>query len=401
MRRGIEVNIPESSTPVTIQGIVLCGTCDAPAKSTFLRCMNFNGHYGCPRCLVKGKKATETGNVFVYPVEENIELRNPENNQEHLRLFCDPANKKSEPQFGIKGPSYLFYMVWSFFLTSTALEAMHCLYLGVCRQLFYLWLSPDFIKKVFGENIEKKELMNILSKLFCDLRPPHYLNRAPRSLDHLKYFKASEFRTWLCNTALPVLEKHMKEEYFTHLKKLVCGVTLLNSESISPEDIVLARELLSSFVNEFQELFGLRNMSFNVHCLLHLADVVLLFGPLWVSTCFGLEGMNGQLANLVHGTRYAGLQIHSNLGLLRSVPSLINSLSHGAAKSYSLNMMSKDKRMRVSEKLDNNTKLVGNMKKLHILPPEFVNYLCQSASAVSGTNFTFFFRLKLNSFFVC
>ncbi|KAE8740246.1 hypothetical protein FOCC_FOCC014246 [Frankliniella occidentalis] len=40
---------------------------------------------------------------------------------------------------------------------------------------------------------------------------------------------------------------------------------------------------------------------------------VSLLGPLWATSCFKFENLNGQLANLVQGTRYAGLQIHSNI----------------------------------------------------------------------------------------
>ncbi|KAK3932636.1 2-hydroxyacyl-CoA lyase [Frankliniella fusca] len=41
--------------PVRVRGIVLCGTGDMPAKSLFLRIKQFNGSYGCPRCLHKGE----------------------------------------------------------------------------------------------------------------------------------------------------------------------------------------------------------------------------------------------------------------------------------------------------------------------------------------------------------
>lgn len=99
------------------------------------------------------------------------------------------------------------------------------------------------------------------------------------------------------------------------------------------------------FVRQFQELYGLRNMSFNVHCLIHLPDVVLLIGPLWVASCFGFENLNGQLCRLVHGTRFAGLQIQSNLGLLRNMTSVINTIHNKTVKAFCMNAMSHGRRL--------------------------------------------------------
>ena len=33
---------------------LLCLTCDLPAKAAVLNCMQYNGYWGCTRCLQKG-----------------------------------------------------------------------------------------------------------------------------------------------------------------------------------------------------------------------------------------------------------------------------------------------------------------------------------------------------------
>lgn len=386
LREGVEVLVHGKEVPDKVKCFVLGGTADAPAKATFMRMTQFNGHNGCHCCYAKGEKSERTGNVFVYPFEENLTPRSKE-------AYCEDLKTLSN---GIKGPTYLFWMVWPFFMLSTAIDVMHCIYLGLCRQLFTLWCSPEYLKLVFGKNAEKKPLLEVLSKIFCNFRAPHYLDRPPRSLKHVNYFKASEFRTWLYSTALPVFEKYMQEPYLGNFKKLVCGVALLNQESVSNSDIELARKILTSFVRQFQELYGLRNMSFNCHCVLHLADTVLMFGPLWVSSCFPFENINGLLARLVHGTRYAGCQIQSNLGILRKIPSMINSLQNNAVRMYCATVMSYRKKLSVSLQLATKTFVIGkiiqdytfnNIQYLDILRIEFPN-----------SKLNFFFRLKKDGF---
>lgn len=387
LKSGFDVKLPHSDIPVNVKCIVLGGSCDALAKSAFMKLTNFNGFHGCPRCLARGQKE---GNVFTYPFAENVAPRTLEGYKEHLTALKESGDKK--PVYGVQGPTYLLKIVWTCFLTSTAIDVMHNVYLGVCRQLFFLWFSAPFIKEVFGETVDRKPLLEKLSAVLCDMKAPHYLSRPPRPLCNAKYFKAAEFRTWLFSTALPLLQEHMKDKYFEYFKKLVCAISLLNQASISNQDLELATSLLLLFVCEFQELFGVRNMSFNVHCLTHLPDVVRALGPLWASSCFGFESLNGKLARLVHGTRHAGLQIYSYLGLLRNLTSLIGSVTNSSVKAFCKSMISKSAQLKVVAKVDRQTKIVGKFVREHILPPNFNNLLCSVTSVCS--NYSFFFRLE-------
>lgn len=50
-------------------------------------------------------------------------------------------------------------------------------------------------------------------------------------------------------------------------------------------------------------------MTYNAHLLLHMADSVRNWGPLWNFSAFSFESMNGRLLRYVQGTRYVGQQI--------------------------------------------------------------------------------------------
>lgn len=128
-----------------------------------------------------------------------------------------------------------------------------------------IWFSSEFIKLVFGADANKKGIQEKSSKLLCAITVPHYLHKPPGSLKDFKYFKASELRTWLFVTALPVLEDHMKEPYLGQFKKFVYAISLLNMESVSVANVHLSKTILINFVREWKNLYALRQMSFNIH----------------------------------------------------------------------------------------------------------------------------------------
>ena len=68
-------------------------------------------------------------------------------------------------------------------------------------------------------------------------------------------------------------------------------------------------------MNDFDTLYGSQNVSFNVHCHLHLPDQVKRFGPLNKLSCFPFEGVFKICSTLFHGTRNIFYQIAFNLNV--------------------------------------------------------------------------------------
>ncbi|KAH0552307.1 hypothetical protein KQX54_008581 [Cotesia glomerata] len=53
---GIFVSIPGHQNPVKIRGMIICGTCDLPAKAGFLNMKGHQGIYDCCKCKIKSEK---------------------------------------------------------------------------------------------------------------------------------------------------------------------------------------------------------------------------------------------------------------------------------------------------------------------------------------------------------
>ena len=135
-------------------------------------------------------------------------------------------------------------------------------------------------------------------------------------LEKLIYWKATEFRSCFFNWCLPIFSDVLEQIYFDYFSLLVHGVSLLNSSIISQNYLAEASRLLNSFVQQFSDLYGIDQMSHNLHMILHLETCVRLLRPLWAVNCFMFENINGRLTNFIDGTKYVGLQIHTNLSIL-------------------------------------------------------------------------------------
>lgn len=167
----------------------------------------------------------------------------------------------------------------------------------------------------------------------------------------------------------------MSAVYYDHLTILVEAISLLNGSSISHSDILKADELLCKFVKDFENLYGLRHMSFNIHLLRHLGAVVRNLGPLWVTSCFGFEDLNGKLADLAFGKKDAALQIGVKMKLFTNLHIIIDNMSAGLAKDYCEFLTKKLKRFHIIERISSNTFVVGYYDKVVKYQPEISEML--------------------------
>ncbi|KAI2645742.1 DNA ligase [Labeo rohita] len=193
------------------------------------------------------------GKTRVYPFETKCDLRS------HTQTinFAERALGTSTPVMGVKGPSVLSLLPGFDIINGCIPDYIHCVLLGVARACANLWFC--------GENSGKP--------------------------------------------CVPVLKGTLPERFPVHWAKLMNGVVLLLSESITSEGITKAEKLLNAFVQEVEGLYGVCNMTFNIHLCLHLAQSVKDWGPLWTHSAFAFENYNRDLLEMVKSTQGVTLQI--------------------------------------------------------------------------------------------
>lgn len=184
-------------------------------------------------------------------------------------------------------------------------EYQHCVCLGVTRQLAKLWFD--------SRNHDKEWYLGAKSdridKELIAIQPPVEITRVPRSVADRKYWKGSEWRSFLLFYALPLLNGVLLKKFWNHLFLFVFAMHILLGEKVKRCDIEVAERALKKFSLQFEKLYGAANMTVNVHLLTHLAASVRNWGPLWATSTFTFESFNGTLLQYFHGTTHVPEQI--------------------------------------------------------------------------------------------
>lgn len=358
---GIFVTVPGEDQPIKMRAMVLCGTCDLPARCLVLNMIQFNGAYGCCHCFQKGQSAaTGRGSTWTYPFQE-LNATGPKRTHSTMMNDAKEAYVGKTSVRGIKGPTFLSFTGCDL-VNGTAIDYMHTVLLGVVRKLMHLWFDSSHHRELFSLS----KHINEVDVRLMEIKPPTFISRVPRSIkDHLSYWKASECRSWLFFYAIPVLHGILPEIYLNHFALLVEAIYVLNSESISSEQLSYCDRLLYHFCCTFSTLYGERYMTAVVHQLVHLTDTVRHLGPLWVYSCFAFEDANGMLLKMVKGTQKPEIQIVSNLQIMLKLPQLHCSLLDCSKIKPFVKAVTRKKREYTSN-FDDNVRTIGRLKE-HIL----------------------------------
>ena len=329
-RDGTIVESPDKPGILNIRAILLCGTCDLPAKACVCNTVQYNGLFGCFKCLQPGctvKVGQKGGHVHAFPFNRE-NLKGPQRTHAEFLADAKAAISEGKAVRGVKGPCWFAGLQYYDIVKGTAVDYMHCVLEGVTKSLLNMWFSPSLKTEPFNVADKVKEVDEKLSKI----KPPNDITRCPRKIEtERQYWKASELRSFLLFYGPIVLRSVLPEEYYRHFIFLSEAIFVLLGDSISFEELDHAGKLLQHFCLMFSALYSAGKETINIHSLLHLADDVRNLGPLWTHSCFPFESYNGNLLKLFHGTQNVELQIVSS-AITQSLPSLKLKLIQGSVE---------------------------------------------------------------------
>lgn len=211
---GIEIFSPDIPGNFLCHAMLLCGTCDLPAKAIVYNMTQFNGQFGCTHCLQSGRQLSvgPRASVHIYPFVASNPT-GPARTAAQLDKFSRQATEKGETINGIKGPSWLSTIPSYNIVDGNCLDYMHCVLLGVTKMLLKLWFDSEHHGELWycGAKIEEAD-----SKLM-QIKPPSTITRVPRSIrEHRNYWKASEYCSWLLYYSIPVMLNILPADYIGH-----------------------------------------------------------------------------------------------------------------------------------------------------------------------------------------
>lgn len=247
--------------------------CDTPAV-TFIR--GSKGHAGfncCIKCTQRGQRL-DFRLVFPHISETN-------RTDEDFRSRTDPEHHvKTSILETVQGLD----MVRDF-----PLDEMHIVHLGVVKKLISFW-NKTFTKDQVNE-IENNVRM-------IDSYRPVEIRRQIRSLADVGQFKANECRTFLLITGPVILKDILNMEKYEHFLLLHFAMRKLSARNFINE-IESIRSLLVKFVSEFKKLYGLNQLTYVVHSLLHLCDDALKYGCTYSFSAYKYENNNSKIVRSI------------------------------------------------------------------------------------------------------
>lgn len=285
--------------------------CDAPARAFVFQIKGHSSYYGCPKCTAEGSFHEKV--VFSATVG---------------RPRTDDSFRQQEDMDHHLGVTILTELPIDC-ITCAPLDPMHLLYLGVMRKLVNLWFSGPLSVRIGPLNrIE-------ISKRSCSLEKhvPQEFARKPRSFDEKDRWKATEFRQLLHYTGPVVLEGSLSAAAYANFLTLHAASSILSTPSLCPEHADYAQTLLEHFVRGFVELYGASNVSYNVHCLLHLAADAKVHGTLESFSAFAFENNLQMIKKLL---RRSGCPLHQLYNRLKESDNLQSFSSSCTIDGYEL-----------------------------------------------------------------
>lgn len=251
---------------------IRCIIADAPARS-FIKCIKgHNGFYGCERCNRKGK---HKNGRMLYRYEEN----------ETLHTDYSFSNRLCEKHHNEHVLSPLLELKLGL-ISQVPIDYMHLCCLGVMKKLLLLWKEGPLPHKIRPRQAAK--ISSRLQKLSHCI--PKDFVRKTRTLNDLRNWKATEFRTFMLYAGPVALKDLIDNQKFDHFMKFHTAMYLLISIAAFKEEwINIARCLLDSFNKDFSELYDKNCMIYNVHMLKHLHLDALIHGPLDRISAFPFE----------------------------------------------------------------------------------------------------------------
>lgn len=253
---------------------------DAPARSFLKGVKNHNGYNACERCRHEGVSYLRR---LVYPYEI-CEKRNDSDfiNRDDDHFMSGKVSEFSKLSIGL--------------VTQVPLDYLHLVCLGIVKRLLKTWVKGSLPHRIRGADVDA---ISVRLKSFRKFVPSCF-QRKPRTLWDVDYYKGTEFRQILLYTGFPSLVGILKSTQLDHFILLhLAGHILL---SVKADDVSwnnLAKELLHEFVKNFERIYGLEYVTYNVHSLIHLPDDSINFGRLDNASTFQFESFMQILKKLL------------------------------------------------------------------------------------------------------
>lgn len=264
--------------------------CDTPARNMVKATAPFNAYYGCDYCEEKGM---HDGKRMVWLKTRNLTERTDirfRNRQQppHHKSFISPYEQSQcdmilgfPIDFMHQGCGVMLKLLKWNVMSVSGHRRRHCR------------MSASNVKLL---NMRLNALRSCIPNCFA---------RLPRSTADINRYKATELRQILLYTCRIIFKGLMaSDSHFHHLCALNAGCCLLVDPITARTENTRAEQLLISFCEQAQTLYGTAFMVYNVHSLLHLPRIAMVHGSLESVSAYNFESHLGILKRSIRSARH-------------------------------------------------------------------------------------------------
>lgn len=186
-------------------------------------------------------------------------------------------------------------------------------HIGAMKKLLLGWTRGNFN---FRTKFTAKNIADISVLLKdCNKSMPTEIHRAVRGLDSIAFWKGLEFRTFLLYLGPVILKDYLPDDAYINYLYLFCAIRICSSEHFfnRSQYANVAENLLSDFIEQYIDLYGIDSIGSNVHNLSHLIDDVKRFGILPKISAYPFENMLFFIKNLLRSGRNPLAQVANRM----------------------------------------------------------------------------------------
>ena len=288
---GITVTI--NGKKEKIRAALSCIACDVPAARKVGGFIGHKGKRGCSRCL-KEFKVESFGDYPDYSGFKKCDWE-PRTHAlhvwyglKHKNAETEDERKQIESEHGARFSS-LFRLPYYNAISSCIIDPMHCLFLGIAKKVFKIWLSNDIISEDQLVHIQKR---------VDEFRCPPDIGRIPyKIVSKVSGLKADQWKNWTLYFSLYALKDALPHRDYDCWLMFVKVCTMICRREIMKPDLKKIDEGIEDFCTMLLDLYGKGSLTPNMHLAGHITDCIHDHGPVYSFWLYAFERMNGILGS--------------------------------------------------------------------------------------------------------
>ena len=303
---GVQLSTDTMFGYTSVRCALSCISADIPA---IRKSCGFAGHsatMGCSKCLKKfpcrafGEKLDYSG----YD-RERWQYRDMDS---HVSCHLAKISKAKtvteqrvlEKQFGVRY-SELLRLPYFDIVRYHCVDVMHNLLLGTAKNMLNVWKTCGLLSK---------EDLHSLQDKIDNIQVPPQVGRIPNKIfSNTSSLTADQWRNWTCIYSLYALRSHLSPTHYDCWVLFSQACILLLQPVISKEELEEADRKLIEFCKTFQQLYGPKKCTPNMHLHCHIKETVSDYGPVYSTWCFAFERFNGIFESFQKNWIYPEVQL--------------------------------------------------------------------------------------------